>query len=787
MISTLRQAVRQLIKSPGYVTVAILIVAVGIGAATAMFSTVNALILRPLSLPNPERIAVIYETNLERNQSRFSVSIVNYTDWVTRNRSWESLAALGSRAMNLTSGPEPELEQVLTLTASFLPTLGIPLIQGRGFTADEDRPGHNQVALITAAYWQARYGGKTDAIGQTITLDGQKHTIVGIVASSPLVPSWNHILIPMATDLAEETRSHHDVQVFGRLKPGVTLPQADAEMKAIAAQILVENPDEARGWSTTLVPLEDEMVGPGVRKALAVLLGAVAVLLVIACANLSNLMLVRASARTHELAIRTALGASRWHIVRHLLAESLIVTLAGGFIGVVLALWAIDGLHRMPLPRAAEISLDLRVLSVACVATVLTGLGAGVGPALAASRSRPQEALKGRSPRSGHRSRFRDSLVVAQLALSLTLLIGAALLVRSFWRLLQVDPGYTTENVLTVSLRPQSDNPAAFYDELRRRISTLPDVASAALISRAPLSGGNTSLNVFPVGPAAIPNDQSIQSAWRLIHGDYFGTMQIPLLRGQGFANLPPDQASNSIVISASLARTLWGDADPLGRQVNLGSGNRPLTIIGVVGDVRSTQLNVEPTPAYYLSIHRFIYGPLALVVRTEGEMAPLISALRHLIKEIDPTVPLFRIRTMQELRAESVEQERLIIALLATFAGIALFLATLGTYGVVTFTVHQRTPEIGVRMAVGAQPSDIFRLIVGQGLRLALVGIVVGLAGAYAASRALGSLLYATRATDFGSYLAATVALTLAAFAASLMPARRATRVDPMTALRAE
>jgi putative ABC transport system permease protein len=787
MISILRQAVRQLIKSPGYVTVAIIIVAVGIGAATAMFSTVNALVLRPIALPDSTRLAVIYETNLERNQARFSVSIVNYTDWVTRQRSWASLAAMGSRAMNLTSAPEPELEQVVTITASFLPTLGLPLIQGRGFTPEEDRPGHNHVALITAAYWQLRYGGKTDAIGQTITLDGKDHTIVGIVASSPLIPSWNHILIPMATDLAEETRSHHDVQVFGRLRAGVTLAQADAEMKAIAAQILVDNPDAARGWSTTLVPLEDEMVGPGVRKALSVLLGAVAVLLVIACANLSNLMLVRASARTHELAIRTALGASRGHILRHLLVESLIVTLVGGFIGVVIALWAIDGLHRMPLPRAAEISLDLRVLAVACVATVLTGLGAGMGPALTASRSRPQEALKGRSPRSGHRSRFRDSLVVAQLALSLTLLIGAALLVRSFWRLLQVDPGYTTENVLTVSLRPQSGNPAAFYDELTRRISTLPDVASAAVISRAPLSGGNTSLNVFPVGPAAIPHTQSIQSAWRLIHGDYFGTMRIPLLRGQGFANLPPDQARNSIVISASLARTLWGDADPLGRQVNLGSGNRPLSIIGVVGDVRSTQLNLEPMPAYYLSIHRFIYGPLSLVVRTEGEIAPLVSALRQLIKAIDPTVPLFRIRTMQELRGESVEQERLIIALLATFAGIALFLATLGTYGVVTFTVHQRTPEIGVRMAVGAQRHDIFRLVVGDGLRLALVGIVVGLAGAYAASRALAALLYETRTTDVGSYVVATLALTLAAVAASFIPARRATRVNPMTALRAE
>jgi putative ABC transport system permease protein len=786
-MSELRQALRQLAKSPGYVAVAVLIVAIGIGAATAMFSTVNALVLRPIALPEPERLAVVYETNLPRNLPTFDASIPNYVDWKNRSTSWESLAAVGSRAMNVTSGPEPELAQVLQVTADFLPTVGIPITLGRGFRAEEDRPGHNQVAIITTPYWQNRYSSDPDVIGKTLILDGTTHTIVGVVAHSSLIQTWNHILIPMAADAAKEDRSDHNIAVYGRLKSGVTLAEADAEMKAVAAQILVEFPNAERGWSTRLVPLSEEMVGTSVRKALYVLLGAVGVLLLIACANLSNLMLVRASARAHELAVRTALGASRWQIVRHLITESLLVTLAGGLVGIIFALWAIDALQSTPLPRADEISLDLRVLAVACIATILTGLVAGVGPALRAAQSRPQEALKGRAPRSGHRSRLRDSMVVAQLALSLTLLIGATLLVRSFWQLMQVNPGFNLENVLTVSLRPDVENPAAFYDQVVQRAAALPHVAAVGLISRPPLTPGNTGLNVFPIGPAIIPNDQSIDANWRLVHADYFNAMQIPVLRGKTFVGLPPDEASLSIVLSERLSRALWGDADPIGRQVNLGTGHRPVTIIGIVGDVRSERLNLEPRPTYYLSIHRFTYGPQALVVRTTGEVAPLVSALRHVIKEIDPTVPLFRILTMAEQRAENVQQERLLIKLLGAFAGIALLLATLGTYGVVAFTVHQRTPEIGIRLAIGAQRSDILRLVLGQGLRLAVIGIALGLAGAFAATRAMASLLYATPATDTISFAIATAALATASLFAALLPARRATKVDPMIALRAE
>ncbi len=350
-----------------------------------------------------------------------------------------------------------------------------------------------------------------------------------------------------------------------------------------------------------------------------------------------------------------------------------------------------------------------------------------------------------------------------------------------------MNPGFNTENVLSVSLRPNTPNPAEFYDQVTQRVATLTGVASAGMISRLPLTNGGTSLNVFPVGPAAIPNDKSIQANWRLIHGDYFRTMEIPVLRGHGFETLSRSQARASIVVSTSLARALWGDADPLGRQVNLGSGNNPLTVIGVVGDVRSHRLNVAPWPSYYLSIHRFTFGPQSLVIRTTHDTAALVAALRQTIKEIDPTVPLFGIRTMDEQRSESLAQERLVILLLSSFAGVALFLAALGTYGVVTFTVQQRTSEIGIRLAIGAQAHDILRLVIGQGLRLAAIGVVLGLAGAFAASRVLSALLYDPRATDNASYVVATGALAAATLLASYLPARRATKVDPMVALRAE
>jgi predicted permease len=397
----LRYAFRSLAKTPGFSAVAVLIVALGIGAATAMFSTVNALVLRPVALPDSDRLAVVYETNLPRNVPRFSVSYPNYRDWCDRSRSWTSLAAVGWRAMNLTGGGDPELVNVRPMTANFLPTLGLTPSLGRGFLDEEDRPGHNHVAIVSHAFWQRRLGGPADAIGQSLTLDGTSYAIVGVMPAGAFFPGNLEIAIPLVGRPGDDRRYEHELEVYGRLKPGITLDQADTEMKAIAAQLYSGFSDTDRSWRTGIAPLAREIVGPDLRTALYVLLGAVGLLLLGACANLSNLLLVRASARAHELAIRTALGASRVEIVRQIATESLVVTLAGGAIGVVMSLWAVDSLRSLPLPRAGEISVDLRVLAAALAATVLAGVFAGLGPALKAAQARPQEALKSRGARSG--------------------------------------------------------------------------------------------------------------------------------------------------------------------------------------------------------------------------------------------------------------------------------------------------------------------------------------------------------------------------------------------------
>jgi putative ABC transport system permease protein len=789
MLTDFRYALRSLSKTPGFATVAVLVAALGIGAATAMFSVVNALVLRPVPLPNAEQLVVVYETNLPRNVPLFSASYPNFADWRDRSKSWESLAAVGGRGMTLTGNSEPKFIYGRTMTANFLPTLGVVPNLGRNFLPEEDRPGHNQVAIISHAFWQHHLNGRTDVVGRSLILNGFSHTIVGVLGAETYFPGEMEIAVPMAADVTSERRMNHEIEVYGRLKRGVTLEQADGEMKAVAARIWTEHPEMDHGWSTQLVPLAHEIVGKEVRTGLSILLGAVGLLLLIAAANLSNLLLIRASARAHEVAIRTALGASRWRVVRQLVTESLVVTAVGGFLGVLLSLWAVDFLRSSELPRAAEISVDFRVLSVACFVTLLVGLLAGLAPALKSAQARPQEALKNQAPRAGRRAGMRDVMVVAQLAVSLALLVSAALLIRSFDHLLRVNPGFATERVLTVSMRPMDDeNAIPFYERVTARIAALPEVAGVGMISSLPLTTNNTSNNVFPVGPSVVAAGESIQSSWRLVDGGYFDAMQIPVLRGRSFAGLSPNEARRSVVLSASLARMLFGEENPLGREIaNVQISGQRLTVIGVVGDVRSARLGMSPAPAFYWSIHRFLYGPMQVVVRTTGEVQPLAAAIRRVSKEVDPSVPVFHIRTMNEVRAESVAREHFITALLGGFAATALLLSALGVYGVLAFSVQQRSQEIGVRLALGAQANDILRLILGQGFRLVALGAALGLVGAFAGGRLLSTMLYETETTDPTSFLIATIVLTSAALAASLVPARRATSVDPMVALRTE
>jgi predicted permease len=532
------------------------------------------------------------------------------------------------------------------------------------------------------------------------------------------------------------------------------------------------------------VPLAEDIVGDSLRRTLAVLLGAVGLLLLVACANLSNLLLVRASARGFELAVRQALGESRGRAIVQLLVESLVVTAAGGALGILIATWSVDALRTLPIPRVAEIAIDPRVLLVAVLATVVSGVIAGVGPAIRATRVAPQDALQSHGVRVASRSRLRDAMIVAQLALSLTLLVGAALVARSFWSLLSVDPGFSVDHAVTLAMRPSMEA-EPFYQAVGGRVRALPGVESAGFISTLPLGpGGNTSNNIFAVGASRLAAGQSIQASWRLVDGGYFTAMRIPLLRGRTFDGLAPDEARRSIVLSAALAKALFGADDPVGREVDPGGNNRLLRVIGVVGDVRSRQLAAEPLPAFYWSFHRFTYGPMRLVVKSRLPAEQIVAAVRREVAAVDPGAPIFQVWTLDEVRAESLSEERLLLRMLWAFAGTALLLAALGTYGVVAFAVQQRTREFGIRMAIGADAARVRGLVLAQAARLVAIGGGVGLAGALATGRLVKTLLFGVTPFDTVSYVAAVAALSLAVLAAAWWPARRASRVNPLIAL---
>jgi putative ABC transport system permease protein len=780
----LRYAIRQLAATPGFTTVAILIVAIGIGSATAMFSTVDAVVLRPLALPEADRLVVVYETNLERDVPFFSVSVPNYVDFKNQATSFSSMAAVTWRAMNLTGSGEPELIQVRNVTANFLNTLGVGMAKGRDFLAEEDRPGGARVAIVSDAFWRRRLGTRPDVVGQVVRLDGEAYTIVGLTATGLPLPGDIEIAIPLQADVAREDRMNHELDVFARLAPGVSLPAADRELHAIAARIAPTLPVGERGWRTRLVPLAEDIVGESTRRTLAVLLGAVGLLLLVACANLSNLLLVRATARGFELAVRQALGESRGRAIAQLLVESLVVTAAGGVVGIVLASWSVEALRTLPMARVAEIAVDWRVLAVAIAATVVSGVIAGVGPAIRATQVAPQQALQSHALRLAPRSRLRDAMIVAQLALSLTLLVGAVLVARSFWSLLRVDPGFSTENAVTLAMRAGGE-PKSFYAEVGDRVRALPGVEAAGFISTLPLGpGGNTSNNVFAAGPSRLAAGQSIQASWRLVDGGYFQAMRIPLLSGRTFDGMTPDEARRGIVLSASLAKALFGNDEAVGREVDPGGNNRLLRVIGVVGDVRNRRLAADPLPAFYWSFQRFTYGPMRLVVKSPLPAEQIIAAVRREVRAIGPGAPIFQVSTLDAVRADSLAEERLLLRMLWAFAGIALLLAALGTYGVVAFAVQQRTREFGIRLAIGADGRSVRALVLRQALSLVVAGAILGLGGALLAGRVVETLLFGVTPFDVVSYLAATAALGLAVLAAAWWPARRASRVNPLIAL---
>ena len=793
----LRYAVRALRTNRGFTAVAVLTLALGIGATTAIFSLVHAVMLRDLPYADADRLVRVWESNPARGWPTFSASHPNYLDWRAETRALASLAATTGEGFNLTSPQGAEVLRGTRVTANFLPTLGVPVALGRNFLDEEDRPrGDVRVVLLSDGFWRRRFNADPSIVGRQIPLDDQPYLVIGV-----LPPAFAYgtpdVLVPLAPDPGR-SRGDHRLTVIGRLRDGVTLDQAHAEMAGIAARLATQYPESNEGWSVRLATAYDWLIPENVRTSLLVLLGAVGVVLLIACANVANLLLARATARQKEIAVRIALGAERWRIVQQLLAESLLLALVAGVAGIGLAFAGTQLLVAYgpaSVPRLNEVAVDRTVVAFALAIAVTTAFVFGLLPAVRASRGGPSEALQEASRGStggAGRERWRGLLTVAEVALSVALLIGAGLLLRSFQRLQQVDPGFNTAPLmmmrvaLTSAGYPDAASRHAFNQRLLADIAALPGIVATAASTGLPMAGGNTATEMAVPGRAARAGAPE-SADWRLITPGYFKAMGIPL-RGREFAWTDGKAARDTTIISEELARLHWPGEDPIGRTVILGSfGNRARTIIGVAGDVRSLGLDTDPRPTVYYSMAEYLSNPISVVWRSEGDPAAHVNAIRAIVQRLDASVPIYDVRTLDEVVWASFAPRRFNMYLLTVFAGVALLLAAIGLFGVMAYLVSQRTREIGVRLALGAGWHDVVRLVVGRGLALALSGAAIGLLAAFWLSRVMESLLFSVSATDPGTFVAVPLLLILVAAAACYVPARRAMRVDPVTALRAE
>jgi putative ABC transport system permease protein len=785
-------AVRQWRKKPAATVIMLMTLALGIGANTAIYSLVQGVVLRPLPIKDQARVVQIEETNLARNVDFFSVSLLNFVDWRERSQSFETMVGVAMRGVTLTGLGVPEQLAVSYVSEGYFSMLGRPLLQGRDFRGAEDRPGANQVVILSEAFWRGRFGARPDAIGQTLTLRGKPHTIVGVAPRDPGLSGRGELFVPLGADLKREERDNHEIDVYGRLRPGISREQAEIELNAVAAQLAQEHPVTNEGWGVRLTPLADAIVAAPVRLALFTLLGAVGLLLLNTSANLSSLQLARAVSRDRELTIRAALGGSKGRIARQLLTENLLLSLLGGAAGIGLAHWLVAGWRASSfasaLPRADEVGIDGGVMAFTLVISVLVGTLTGLAPVWRANRLDLRHALnQGGRAASGGRHRALRGLVLAQIALSFVLLAAAGVLLRSFQKLTQVDLGFVPQGVLTLKLAP-GDGAKRFFTQLTERVGALPGVQSVGVGSGVPLESFNTSVDIQPAGAAEWPAGKALQSEWRIVRENYFEALGVPLRRGRLFTAADAAPAPKTILLNETAARLLWGDHDPVGRFLHIGgTEGTPSRVIGVVGDVRSRHPGRPPAPAIYLSGYRDVWGNMTLVVKTTLEPASLLPQIRREVNAINPQLPLYAVKTMDAAVAESLGEARLLATLLAAFAALALVLAILGVAGVTSFLVAERTREIGIRIALGAQRTQVLGLIVRENLRVLVTGLGAGLLVFAASARFIATQLYELAPWDSLSLVAAGGMLLLAGLAAALLPARRAAKVDPTVALRAE
>jgi putative ABC transport system permease protein len=806
----IRYGIRMLFKAPSVSIVATIALALGIGANTAIFSVVNSVLLRPLPFANSEELMNVWETDSSRGYQRGSASYPNFADWRDQNHVFEYMSSYHTNDFIMTGRGDSTRLQGAVVNADLFPLLRVTPAIGRGFLPNEDKPGESgRVVVLSQELFQKRFGADPNVVNQSMVLDGKPYTIIGVMPQAfqfPIqndpVELWTTVAIDReGKEPITDERGAHYMNVIARLKPGVSKEQARAEMASISARLEQQYPDKNLHKSSNVEPMLEALVGD-IRPALLILLGAVGCVLLIACANVANLLLARAMTRHKEMAIRSALGASRIRVIRQLLTESVLLSLAGGVLGLVLAVWWSDllvTLGKQNIPRALQVGLDWRVLTFTLVLSVLTGIVFGLVPAIHSSKTDLTESLKEGTRGSGEgarRNRVRGVLVVSELAIAVVLLVGAGLLIQSLWRLRNVSPGFPSQNLLTFVVGiPEVKYPVEkqdqFYRELESRLQSLPGVRSAGAVVPLPLSNDLYRIS-FETEGRPIEKGNQPSADFFLASDDYFKTLGVSMVKGREFNQRDSGNAPGVIIVNETFAKKFFPGEDPIGKRIKPGiaTGEKKpdwREIVGVVADVRNRNLSSELRPGYFVPQAQVPFNQMTMVIRTTNDPHSLITAIQNEVKAMDPEVPVFNIKTMDEYISATVAAPRFNATLLVIFAAVALVLTIVGLYGVMSYSVAQRTNEIGIRMALGAQTRDVLRMIVAQGFKLVLLGLAIGLVGAFALTRVIASLLFGVTTKDPLTFAAVALLLALVALLACYIPARRATRLDPLSALRYE